>query len=562
MKIACNLDKSKQGEVLSEFQTYLSADEEDTIRGLFPQYLFFYNASGDDSGYGDDTPVRVCYTTCCQRSFEGVRANYARGKIHNEKVTCPYCGKTLTGKAMYKYRYEMPTLTSWVKTAVACPAPDGGLLIEAGNARRSFNWDDLRGEIDWRPLKRYYFNRGTVQMWDRGFDGENFKWRPEQSVKEPFAPNMMGHCYYIGDYNIVGLAEALNNSSFKYCQIAPYYSDYIGADIEDMRCARWIVKYLALYALHPQIEIAVKFGLYEAVRQLVEDGKKNARLLNWDGATPADFLRMSKEDARSFLRYEMDLQDLRNWKETAGKIKLGHYLSLADSVGGTGRLREIAACAKKAGVGLEKAVRYAKSHADTGDIGRAVSTWKDYLDLAAQLHYDLKEQTVAMPKDLTQRHDIAAQLIRHQANEAELKRYKKRRRMLEKKYAYSNSGLSILVPMGSEEIVKEGQTLHHCVGGYAKRHVDGAVTILFLRKSRTPGRSFLTIELYEDKGQIKIKQIHGYRNEGYGNSKEVMPPIKKYDWFLTPWLAWVNSGSERDKEGRPIMPAAKEVKSA
>ena len=123
------------------------------------------------------------------------------------------------------------------------------------------------------------------------------------------------------------------------------------------------------------------------------------------------------------------------------------------------------------------------------------------------------------------------------------------------------SSLVIVVPASAEEIVQEGKTLHHCVGGYAARHINGQTTILFLRRARRPERSFLTIELYEDRGRVLIRQIHGYKNEGYGN-KRGRDKEEEYAWFLGPWLDWINSGSRRDRNGKPVLPETKEEKTA
>ena len=185
------------------------------------------------------------------------------------------------------------------------------------------------------------------------------------------------------------------------------------------------------------------------------------------------------------------------------------------------------------------------------------------MTMAQKLDYDLTEETVAMPKDLEQRHDAAAAIIRHQVSEEERKKYKKRKRMLEKKYTFALGELCILVPQSTEEIVQEGKTLHHCVGDYADRHVRGATTILFLRKRKKQGRSFLTIEMNEYRGKVDIRQIHGYKNEYYGKSdSKIVEPREKYREFLDTWLAWVNAGSERDKQGRPILPTMQKEKTA
>ena len=176
--------------------------------------------------------------------------------------------------------------------------------------------------------------------------------------------------------------------------------------------------------------------------------------------------------------------------------------------------------------------------------------WRDYLSMAEKLAYDLKERTVAMPKELRARHDAAAETLRVEETKDEMTRYKRRRRMLEKRFGFSLGELKVVIPTCSAEIIQEGKTLRHCVGGYAARHIEGKTTILFIRKRRTPGRSYLTVELYEEKDKWKIKQIHGYRNEGY---KGAVRPEVRHGAFLEAWLDWVNDGSPRDKKGEPIM---------
>lgn len=109
--------------------------------------------------------------------------------------------------------------------------------------------------------------------------------------------------------------------------------------------------------------------------------------------------------------------------------------------------------------------------------------------------------------------------------------------------------LRIVVPKSGSEIVREGKTLHHCVGGYAARHIEGKTTILFLRHEKRPERPWMTIELT---GKDTIRQIHGYKNEGYNHAQD---PEERYAWFLDAWLGWVHAGSHRDKQKQPILEA-------
>ena len=567
----CTLPEAEREQIFRWFDGQLTAEQEDRMRDLFPQYLFFRMAY-DDTGLDEPEPgTRLCFCTACRESFPEVRGNYARGKLHNEKCNCPVCGREVEGKAVYKFRYEMRSLESWIKTAVAMPAPDGGLLIEAADCRRRFNWDDLAGDISWFPKARYYFRPGAAMGWkeiiqeyDCRVGAVHVNWVEMKTISDPFNPNMLIWTPYNGDYSVIGLGEALGHSALQYCQILPFYEYQYGAKLEELVSARWIVKYLGWYTQLPQMEFAVKFGFEDAVRELVENGKKNAELINWKASTPAGFLRMNKADARVFLKAEMTYADLKAWKKTMKTGSFDEYMSLVEMVSGTDNLQKVSVCAEKAGVELGKAARYVarlmpRCRQYALPVSHIIQTWKDYLDMAERLHYDMAEQTVVMPKNLQERHDAAAETLGEMNRLDEMKRYRARRKMLEKKYSFKMGGLRILIPNSAEEIIQEGKTLHHCVAGYAARHINGSTTILFLRKARTPTRSYLTIELYESHGQICIQQIHGYRNENY-MSGHGTAPRERFDWFLGPWLRWVNAGSQRDKEGCPILPGNEEMR--
>ena len=566
MNPKCTLPVENYQEALQALSGWgLSIEEEDGIRKLFPQYLFFRNEFQDD-GWNVSDPVRICTCTACGESFEAVRGNYKRGKLHHEQCNCPQCGKQVEGIAAHKYKYDMPSLQSWVKVAIARAGDDGALLIQAGNARRRFTWDDLTGVIDFYPTKLYYFGKAGMAVWQEKvvhwscgpLDPPQFAMVPMKTVCEPFQPNMMGYADYDGEYVVLGLADALQRTDLKYCQIMEFFEQEYSCGM-GTRAMCGIMKYLGWACAHPQIEMAVKMGFSGAVLELVQEGRKNAKLLNWNAKNPAGFLRMSAQDAKSLLRAEMDFADLKDWKSFP-ELKLNQYIAIRETVTRKD-MRQLMECCRKAGVTPSQGSNYLRSmqpacarYAVPAE--RILREWNDYLDMAAQLGYDLTEKTVAMPRELRQRHDAAAETIKTRASEAELKKYKTRRRMLEQKYAFRMGDYCILIPKGSEEIVREGRTLHHCVGGYAARHIKGTTTILFLRRTRTPGRSFLTIEMETEKGKEQIRQIHGYQNERYGAT---MTPRERFGWFLGPWLEWVNAGSPRDRRGEPVLPGADEM---
>ena len=81
-----------------------------------------------------------------------------------------------------------------------------------------------------------------------------------------------------------------------------------------------------------------------------------------------------------------------------------------------------------------------------------------------------------------------------------------------------------------DELVQEGNTLHHCVGGYGPAHADGQI-ILFIRHTRRPERSWFTLNV--DVKEKKIIQNHGYGNE-YAHGQTLHIPKAVQD-FVALW---------------------------
>lgn len=532
MSLRSNLTPEEAAAKLKLFDAWLVTDEEESLREIFEPYLFYEYVDGK----------RETFCTTCRSWIPGG----IRGK-HKSETMCPKCRTAARLIAIGRYKQDMPSLVSHRK-CIFIRNMDGALLIGAGTARRWFDrYHNLYGEIGWHPSKLYYLAPGKVQEWSRVWKDGHEVWEGETWIHEPFQP-VMGCYAYDGNYHVFGI-DQVYDSQFKYCQIFEYYYNGFETNLQvPEHETRFVVQYLAHYAMYPQIEMAVKLGLERAVDELICSGRKNHAILDWTARTPADFLRLSKQDARLFLRAGLFLDDRWIYHKHRDELSMEEYVALASACGGEQSQETAIECGKRCGVTIRQTIHYL-NRID----GRAFF-WRDYLDMAERNGLDLTERTVCMPKDLGARHDQLVELETAKEIEAEKKAYKRRYKQLRKKYEFSMSGFRIIVPTCAQEIVQEGKTLHHCVGGYAARHISGATTILFLRKERRPERSFLTIELRSDGTLV---QIHGYRNESYDYNRSMK---SEWAWFLDPWLGWVRAGSRRDKQGRPIL--KQEVKTA
>ena len=74
---------------------------------------------------------------------------------------------------------------------------------------------------------------------------------------------------------------------------------------------------------------------------------------------------------------------------------------------------------------------------------------------------------------------------------------KKNYRKLRKRFFYEDDTFLIRPARSAEEIVTEGQVLHHCVGGdnYLDKHNRGYSYILMLRFKEMPEIPYITVEI-------------------------------------------------------------------
>lgn len=553
------ISPEEEKELFAAFPRYLSDEEETLARKFFPQYVFF-NAV--------EKNVRRCVCTSCMESFlvdREIRPDFFKIK-HKGVCECPNCGQRATLLAMGKYT-NFENLRSHER-AVQISVWKDWLLVQAGYVFRRFDHEDLGGYIDFEPFRMYAFAPGRRVGWQAktySWFGKAWwtdaLWERMDRIRSPF----QARAYEVeASYLPMGV-ENIGKSSMRYCQYGAWFEAEFGCMIGDLdwtddpfRVAH-LVRYLAEYTRRPQMEFLVKLGFHQVVSDLVLRDKPHGDILDWQAGNPPDFFRLSKADFRLFKEVQCDFEELKSYRSLHRKglvSDLAEFVRLSEDWGRD--FRRVRAGAGLARVSLDRAVRYLRSF----DCKPAISAqlWVDYLDAAVKLKYDLSRDDVRMPKDLAQRHDLAAASLRTAEDEKAGKRYRARYRRLTEQFSFSAGGLRVVVPEGVRDVVREGRVLEHCVGGYAERHVAGAVTILFLRKESAPCVPYVTVEMSVENNcrELHIRQIHGYRNERDGGR----PPEQVHAGFLRLWLDWVHAGSPRDPEGRPVVPEARGITAA
>lgn len=553
----CNANAFELEAMMQMFPSCLSESEEAQVEDVCEKYLFYDRLS---------SRKRRFYCNGCGSSWIAERGDkYWTGLTHNETGTCPLCREGVTvkcvgrlGNAAYG---QYPSLAERHNLVFLRRAEDGNLLVSAGllDVRYEpaqldpYPWLDLAGGGGVFPLRvlafyerrRYYMAPGKLAAWRRSFGPNTLfskylgydycgSWQELATAGEPVAKS----CWTFpqvdnGAYYVMGL-ECLPETSMRYSAVElvfpPKYAEH--------RLFRGVVSYLGYYTRKPQLEMLVKLEHLDVVDELLSEGSLHG-LVNWRARNPADFFRLSKGQYRAWCRAGGHFSQLRLHQVLPQSMALEELMKIPFVKAEPGMLTPISRIVKQYKINLRTALDWLENR-------QRAQLWIDYVRMGEKLKLDFSRRDVLMPRDLGARHDAAMNTLEITENAEALRAYQRRKRELYRTYAMEAAGYLIRIPETAAEIVAEGRVLCHCVGGYAPRHMEGKVAILFLRPAEDPDTPLCTIEM----NGTRLVQIHGYKNEAGGQAS----PRELYREFLDLWLPWVEANSPRDQQGRPVLP--------
>ena len=282
------------------------------------------------------------------------------------------------------------------------------------------------------------------------------------------------------------------------------------------------MKYLGEFAVRPQLEMLIKLGMDNIVSGLLFGRGPSG--LNWKAKTPWGLMRLTKADWKLYMeRQDIDrLPYIKKLMQTTGAdFKTAEALVQGVSYRTMEFCSVLAEALKQTGESARRAQMW------FGKQKRSCIYWLDYIGMAKKMGYDLTQERVAFPKDLEEAHDRVAAQVKWEEDRALEAKYAPRYERLKRVYNYTADGLEVVVPKSQSEIIAEGAALQHCVGGYARRHMEGSNTILFIRRTDALQTPFLTVQVDGE----RIIQVHGFRNDRGGRPAEV-----EYKAFLDGWL--------------------------
>ena len=482
-------------------------------KNVLPHYIFYkYNRS--------KKPIQG-YCTACKRDV------LITGPKHNAYGKCTSCGKNIMFKAIGVAKVSDRTTVQLLQKV-----GENELILRIFKVKhclhdwrqpnlnitenaRFFVWVNKENELQ---IESYYYDYEKEQLtkWTNGH-------RPRFShYQYNFECDICGYLY------CRNINKNLAGTSWQYSQL----EKFCHIECEPME----VLPYLREYLKYPAIEYIVKLGLTKLASNIIYGYNiyKSQEIINKNGKDFKETFGVSMDALPVLQQVNADIDQLELYQKlTKQGIRVDEQL--------------LAWYKKQAIVSIEnilipikystplKVMRYVdeqfkrfKNWESSFGVHRyekpnnILSDYKDYLKMGNRLGYDLTNNFVLFPKNLSETHDQTNKLYNNNKTSIFNKEIQEAYKKLLTQYRFTKNGLTIIPPKTSKEIVDEGHKLHHCVASYVENAATGECVILFIRQIENIEEPFYTVEIMDG----RVIQIHG---------KNHCSPTPEVNKFLEQW---------------------------
>lgn len=476
---------------------------------------------------------------------------------------CPECGCTFN--VYHQWRMDMSQLDGTVSISIWAKSKvePGAVVMRRIEIERNYgNGDEPVVKDTYREAERYLFRMGkkTVRQncnprghwaydknkgWYLKKAGRNRSFIKSIIDRAMKQSTVMWSDYVKGHYrmNIASLKTAIRNTPYQYLftGIRNYIRNYEHYPYRE-GYPLYTVNLMDLYSLHPWVELLLKNGMENIVIDHVRKIGHSGAICWGAKSIKSAVKRFTKQDMKDILAInsgqelvtEKHLSILAEARELQMQLTVRQAIQIEKN--GADKLTHMIFEARRLHLRPECVLEYCMKE---GGIGYAIGDWLDYIADAGRVGLDLKDRTNSMPKNLLKRHANIIRQIMYRANRKLEEEMKETLALRNKIFSWKDKKYIIRPAASTEELIEEGKTLHHCVGGYAERHAKGETTILLVRENDNPDKPLYTMEV---KGSVK----DGWRMVQIRGNMNADPPaeVKK---IVKRFMEQVNA---KDKEGK------------
>lgn len=453
----------------------------------------------------------------------------------NEEMYCPLCGERATavkrsGIRGRTYRTRIAELTNLGSTTVILYWMAERWLDKTGYSKVNIYPSRAVALSPCGKLHSYgretEYNRTYKTVWK-----EYQKFRDPEEV--PFCP---GGDFFCQEYG----AEYFNNAG----DMTGTTGEKTGIDsFFDDENAYYAATYWKVWKETPTIEALVKTGGAAIASDYVSLRR------NWCTCTEMEALDLRERKPHRIAGVEK--QEYRYIVKEAWKLSLLSQFRAYRKIWPKTSVEEFTKWARYLndhkmesfrayyGDGLGRICRYIEKHGDRINTGYYLDYRKMLGSLSALTgRTEPLSEEEKFPRDLIAAHNRvmeAERAIRDENRRKGTKEQIETFASLKKKHAaleWKQGEFCIVIPACPEDLVREGDVLHHCVGGYASQHCNGKM-IFFVRHARRPERSWYTLNEDVKGTAVRRIQLHGYRNEMVKGKTLTIP--KEVTDFVQRW---------------------------
>ena len=462
------------------------------------EFLFYRVSQEDDLdwilGAGQDGYEMFC-TACGQHFFE------PRDRKHTAKhyTVCPKCSAEVSPK-----RWRDRARIDSIQFAYHVFQRGEGADVWLRSFQVCMNRHFMGRKYDIFEYCRVLFQPGGAHKWtrSRGWYSGVSQWEPVKSIR---LKRWHGNYGQTRDGVWAGVPmEEMEGSCLQYVPMGeakPLLDD--------------IVSFLALWCKYPAVEYVWKmgFGAWFAQRER-GSGAAFSRVVNLRAKRPDKlFPHLSKGEIKLLRRRtgSISINAVEQYQrlKKAGAVEPGAAgMEFAREVN-MSRYIDFFALGERCGATPREMRKYLQKQAGRRVGIRVDIVMQELNDYLGQLERLGVQGGDCMPHDLHEAHERLSARERKMKNAPLNGKFRARRHLL-RWMCWRHDGMFIRPVDSAEEITREGEQMHNCVAGYAKRHAEGKTIILLLRKCSAPGESWHTVEI--EPNTLTCLQCYGERN--------------------------------------------------
>lgn len=453
-----------------------------------------------------DRCKEYCFTNRINIGEKSINQLYctACNKLHESKVSlwrCPECD--LTSK-VYRSEYASYSYLINIFFIVEVLDRDNFNLIRLDRIVNTKDFNNIEIEIFVRGYVEYRHNEDEVWAYILKRDGG---YRRTKNIEElgKFPNRNYTEVRTLGE-KLNKCDNFFNKTGYKELENIINHHVYSCASLKVKRLLAHI--YLTKNKKNNNLELLAKAGYTSIVERCYanlssSENIDTSEMLRRKGSSIRDIIKLPRNILRKVKELDLNEQAILRLEAVyreGGEFEteLLDYLNNPYSLSLVLDLNKLGFSNKEIHSYIVKADRYqAIAPKETLEI------WRDYISMCKHIDIPYKK----FPNSLKKEHDLAIRNYEYIKTEKIEEQFQTRVDELSK-YEYEDEKYMIVAPKKTEDVIREGEVLRHCVSSYIENIANGYTSVLFIREKNNPDKPFYTLELRDD----SIVQVRGFAN--------------------------------------------------